>query len=191
MVILKFKYLEGSDKRVKIKIDQKVYLQKYDVAYIVHELNFIQASIIEEIFGSGKPFIMNGPVDGYAFKCVFENPENVRWLMEQDWIVDYNQYKDKSPEEMLSICEKVVEDGTAEVKEFNARDANYREEHFLEYKAKFDNLEHEVRSLEIMLDYLKNKVEFIFPEETNDHRNTSKPTKKSGFFARLFGRGTH
>lgn len=46
---------------MKIKDGQKVFLQKYEVAYIMHELNLVPAGIIEEVFKDGKPFIMANP----------------------------------------------------------------------------------------------------------------------------------
>lgn len=174
---------------MKLKIGQKVYLQKYEASYIIHSLNFVQAGIVDEIFKTGKPFIINGPIDGYAFDCVFENSDNVKWLMDQDWIVDYNQYKGKTPAEIMDICKKLVEQGNAEAEEFNAKDPKYREKHFLECREHLNNLEHELDSLEIMTKHINKKIKFALPEQADEHSVGPKNAKKPGFFARLFGRG--
>ena len=175
---------------MKIKIGQKVYLQKYDVSYIMHELNFVQAGIVDEIFKDGKPFIMNGAVDGYTFDCVFEDPSNVKWLMNQDWIVDYDQYKDKTPAEIIALYEELVKQGNIEAKEFNAKDPEYRKKHFLECRERLNNLEHKLNSLEAMAEHLNKKIKFAFPKQMDEHSVTLKNVKKPGFFARVFGRST-
>lgn len=174
---------------MKIKIGQKVYLQKYDVSYIMHDLNSVHYSIIDEIFKDSKSFIMNGAMDGYAFDCVFEDPTNVKWLMDQDWIVDYDQYKNKTAAEVVALCEELIEQGKIKAEEFNAKDPEYREKHFLECREHLSNLEHKLNSLEAMANYLDKKIKFALPKQIGEHSVTLKNAKKPGFFARLFGRG--
>ena len=121
---------------------------------------------------------------------MFENSDNVKWLMDQDWIVDYNQYKGKTPAEIMDNCKKLVEQGNAEAEEFNAKNPEYREKHFLECRERLNNLEHELDSLEIMTEHINKKIEFVLPEQTDEHSASSKNAKRPGFFARLFGHGT-
>ena len=175
--------------RVKIKIGQKVYLQKYEVAFITHEVSLVPASFMNELFSGGRVFVMSSPEDGYTFGCVFEDSESVAWLMAQDWIVDYSQYKDKTPAEIREIGRKIANEGNNKVQEFNAKDYSYRREHFLEFREYLDNLEHKVSSIEIMADYLDNKIKFSFPDQIDKRLVAPKTAKKPGFFARLFGRG--
>ena len=80
----------------------------------MHELNLVPAGIIEEVFKDGKPFIMANPIDGQVFDCVFENPGTTEWLMEQDWIVDYDQYKNVPVVDLEALCKQLEEESKIE-----------------------------------------------------------------------------
>ena len=81
---------------MKVKVGENVYLSKYEVAHIMHDLNSFPATIIGEVFGNGKSsfFFISGPTDAFRFESVFKNPASVKWLMGQDWIVDYDEYSE-------------------------------------------------------------------------------------------------
>lgn len=175
---------------MKIKDGQKVFLQKYEVTYIMHELNSVPAGIVEEIFKDDEPFIMSGPADGQVFDCVFQNPETTKWLMEQDWVVDYDQYKNVPVAELEALCRQLEKEYSSGANDFNAKDNAYREKHFNEQNEKFSNMRHKIASLYLMLEHLEKKANFVFPDEISSHSVFPKNTKrKSGFFARLFNRG--
>lgn len=173
-----------------MKIDQKVYLQKYDIAFITHALNIVPANFMNELFRDRKMFIMSSPEDGYVFDYVFKNPENVVWLMDQDWIVDYDQYRDKPPEELKAICEEIADRINISIRDFNNKDATYRNKHYDEFDEKINQIVHKLDSIEAIIEYFDGKLDFVFPEQLANHSPVSKPAKKPGFFARLFGRGT-
>lgn len=175
---------------MKIKDGQKVFLQKYEVAYIMHNLNLVPAGIIEEIFKNDNPFIVASPADGQVFDCVFENLGTTEWLMEQDWIVDYDQYKDVPVADLEAMCKQLEDEYSSSIDDFNAKDDAYREKHFDEQSEKFGNMSHKISSLYLMLEHLGKKANFVFPDEISSHSVFPKNAKrKSGFFARLFGRG--
>lgn len=181
---------------MKIKIGDKVYLQKYEVYHLLHDLNGFPSSILNETFGNeDRSFFMNGPTDGFWFECVYKKPENVRWLMKQDWIVDYDEYAEMSIAELEALQERLKAEGLAGVNEFNARDEAYRKAHIDEENDKFSKLGHKIASLWNLIVFLKGEVKFVFPDEyhgkttvtvISDATGTLK--RKPGFFARLFGR---
>ena len=182
---------------MKVKVDEKVYLQKYEVAHIMHNLNSIPTTVMDEVFGDGEGgfFFMNGPADGFRFESVFKNPASVKWLMEQDWIVDYDKYSEMPLPELEALVEHLKSEHDAGIDEFNARDEAYREKHFEEVNDKFHKDSHKISSLDNLISARKGEVTFVFPDEyqekttpsTSGVTNTSK--KKPSFFARLFGRG--
>ena len=184
---------------MKLKIGDKVYLQKYEVAHIMHELNGFPGGILNETFGSDEDssfFFMNGPTDGFRFECVYKKHENVKWLMEQDWIVDYDEYAEMPLAELGAFQERLKAERSADIGEFNAKDEAYRETHFDEQSDKFDKLGHKIASLGYLIRFRKGEIKFGFPDEhqsktaiSSASSATSTPQKKPGFFARLFGRG--
>lgn len=175
---------------MKLKIGDKVYLQKYEVAHIMHELNGFPGSILDETFGGDEDsfFFINGPTDGFRFECVYKEHENVKWLMEQDWIVDYDEYAEMPLAELRAFQERLKAERSADIDEFNAKDEAYRETHFDEQSDKFDKLKHKIASLGDLIRFRKGEIIFGFPDEYQG-KTASTPQKKPGFFARLFGRG--
>ena len=183
---------------MKLKIGDKVYLQKYEVAHIMHKLNRFPSGILDETFSGNEDglFIMNGPTDGFRFECIYKKPENVRWLMEQDWIVDYDEYVEMPLAELEALQERLKAERSADIDEFNTKDEAYRKAHFDEESNRFDKLRHKIVSLGYLIKFRKGEVECVFPDEYQSKTTisgasgaTSIPRKKLSFFAQLFGRG--
>ncbi len=183
---------------MKLKISDKVYLQKYEVAHIMHELNVFPSDFFDETFGGDEDsfFFINSPTDGFSFECIYKEHENVKWLMGQDWIVDYDEYAEMPLAELEALQERLEAERSADIDEFNAKDEAYREAHFDEESDRFDKLGHKIASLGDLIRFRKGEIEFGFPDEYQGKTDisgassaTSTPQKKPGFFARLFGRG--
>ena len=77
---------------MKKVIGNKIALQRYDVRYLLHELAGVPKDVLDEIIVS-KMIFMVSPLEDYGFCCVFERPESVEWLMEQEYIVDFDEYE--------------------------------------------------------------------------------------------------
>jgi hypothetical protein len=194
---------------MKIKIGDKFYLQKYDVAHLLHELDEYPGSILDESFNGGdEMFFMSGPTDGYRFECLFEKPESVEWLMKQDWIVDYDEYVKMPLAELEELLGRLSAELSSEIQEFNAKDESYRRRHFDEANDKFSKAKYKNTSLNDLIMFRKGKAEFTFPNEyrgittadampASTYIDTATPTdtpetsthkKNRGFFSRLFRR---
>lgn len=178
---------------MKLRIGGKVYLQKYEFMHFMHKLNEIPDSIFQEVFNNnGGIFFINSPIDGFRFECVYQKPENVKWLMEQDWLVDYDEYTELSLAELETLQEHLRIKRIDDIAEFNAEDDAYREAHFDEESDRFDKLKHKISSLGYLIKFRKGEITFIFPDEYQSQTPTSGPVstprRKFDFFARLFGR---
>lgn len=194
---------------MKIKIGDKVYLQKYDVAHILHELSEFPGSVLDESFNGGdEMFFMSGPTDGYRFECLFEKPESVEWLTEQDWIVDYDEYAKMPVAELEELLERLEAELSSSIKEFNDKDESYRRRHYEEASDKFSKAQYKNSSLNDLIMFRKGKAKFTFPNgyqgiktadampasmyidtaTTTDTPEASTLKKNRGFFSRLFRR---
>ncbi len=94
---------------MKLRIGNKVYLQKYDVVFITRELSSFPMSLFDEVFRDEAPFIMMNFEDGLRFACVFEDSKNVEWLMAQDYFVDFEQYKEMPASELKALRTRLEE----------------------------------------------------------------------------------
>ena len=174
---------------MKIKIGEKVYLQKYEVAYMMHKLSSMPGSIFDEIFGGDEIFFMSSAKDGFRFDCRFVVPKNVKWLMEQDWIVDYDKYTETPIHELEATVERLRVERSAEIAQFNNQDDDYRRQNYKQMNDKFNKSGHVISSFDNLIAARRGKIKFVFPEEY-EHKDVTNVTstikKKLCFLTRLF-----
>ena len=118
---------------------EKVWVQMEDIMHVMHQTEVsIPASIVTKIF-SGVVIV----TDEHRFDFVkFEEEAEVKFFKDIDYILDYNQYKDLSDEQMRAegklIAERMYE--IAEkwnqmpVEERHKQEGLYQEFQNLEYK---------------------------------------------------------
>jgi hypothetical protein len=147
---------------MKIKIKGKVFLQKYDIVFIVHELDTIPAAIIDIIFSDGNVFMTHSQEDGKCFAYSFEG-EAADWLMNQGWIVDFGAYKSAEVREINKLIKQGRRQHKADIKAFNSSDEGYRREHFDEKYEEFRKEMHRLASLDLMRAYLKGRQAIELP----------------------------
>ncbi len=186
---------------MKLKIGDVVYLQKYEIAHIMHNLTRIPYDIIQETFNDDDDdfFCMDGPNDGFWFRCAYIYPKNIEWFMQQDWIIDYSWYAKMPLKELEAIRERLEVECATSIDKFNAKSKAYRKAHFEEKNDAFSKFEHKIASLGYLIDHLKGETTFTFPEGYQDEAatprssdeapcNVSTPSEKPSFFVRLFSR---
>lgn len=115
---------------MKIKIGEKVYLQKYEIVKMRERPEIIAECVLDECARKyGSIFTVPQDLNVYRFDYCFEEPECVEWLMAQDYIVDYDKYIDMDTT-MLKIKLKQCNDNQATIiEEYTDRDKEYREAH--------------------------------------------------------------
>lgn len=178
---------------MKLKVNDKVYLQRYEVEFLLqefHNFNFPD-SIMREIRENKRPFLFDRVKkhDG-SFHNIFKNPENVQWLMEQDWIVDYDRYKNNSIPQLQNICNDLNFDRISELEDFTSKPVFYRVEHDSEQSERLIKSSHKISSLETMIKYLNRSMPFFFPEEIAHYAVIpTTPQQRPGFFAQLLSYG--
>ncbi|MBR6505771.1 hypothetical protein IKT18_02990 [Candidatus Saccharibacteria bacterium] len=150
---------------MKVKVGREVWIQKYEMAYIMREISDVPASLLEELFAGGSVFTMTGFDDSLKFACVFRKAKNVKWLMEQDWIVDYNAYKNVPYAALKSTRKKLIRSYRAETEAFDSREENFRRKNRSEQEQRFSKMMHKEYSFELMLKYFKKKINFVVPTE--------------------------
>lgn len=74
---------------MKIMNGPRVYVENIDVAFFVHSADLIPKPIIAELTEMSPYFVVPNE-NGMAFERYFKWPVNTSWLMEQDWLEDYD-----------------------------------------------------------------------------------------------------
>ena len=162
---------------MKIKIGEKVYLQKYDVARILQNTPAFPGNLVNEIFdddSSGVFYIMH-PKEGLEFSCVFEDPTNVEWLMSEDWIIDHDEYAKMSVATLKSLYRHLEKTSRAKVNNFNLQPREYRELHYDEINLELYKEAHKLKSLRILINELTGIMPLNLPDEDLDEPSHKEP----------------
>ncbi len=147
---------------MKKRVDNKVYLQKYDIGFITHELSSVPASIVAELFNKSSVFISNGFEDAVQF-CHSFTGEAADWIMAQEWLINFDDYLDMTDAQIRAIWTKEHEQYQKDINEFNAKDDDYKEKHFQKVSEGFDKRGHRLRSLSLMRLYKSGERHFDVP----------------------------
>lgn len=167
---------------MKLKIGNKVYLQKYEIAFITHHLSRFPKGFLEETFANDDIFMMNVLSDNtFDFKTVYEDPKIVAWLMEQTWLADFDTYSKMPLDELEESLERLKSEHSARSAELEAEGEDYQEEDI----ESLNKLAHKINSLGSLIMFRRGKLDFIFPEGYECPKDIF---KKPSFFARLFAK---
>lgn len=192
---------------MKIIVGNKVYLQKYVIAYMAHEFSAVPSCVMAEAFSAACMIFVNGGNDAVRFGFCFEDEEAVKFLKECDWILDFSEHSQKSFEELTALRDEISSNLAREVSSFNDASFEYRKEHIKESEEKFDHMRMQILGLDMLIDCKTGRFEMPeIPDENtvledNGFRKVSRSElddvqaevaetpKKQGFFRRFFKRG--
>lgn len=187
-----------------------VLLQGYEAVYLASHPQGVPELLLRELRDFIKNHAFSGAADSNQFNCVISEPQNIKWLMDQCWIVDFDGFAEIGPDIMSEIISDTKDEFLNKIAEFNSQDKAFRDENFAAVGELIEQKRHQVLSLELMLRYLKGEVDFIFypveepvlPEyydvfkdddmpDPEPHRSRPhRPRRRKGFFASIFHKKT-
>lgn len=122
---------------------ETVYVQMQDILYLVHESNVsVPASIFEKVFSAGAVFV----TDANRFDFIrFEEEHEVDFFKNLEFVIDYDQYKgfsdEQLKEEVLKFegkANEIAKNWNGMTEEERSRNLVLYEEHKnLDYMCKF------------------------------------------------------
>ncbi len=168
---------------MKIKIGDKVYLQRCDGLYIINNQKEFSDNVVKETNSDNNRglFFMPGD-DRYRFDFVYENPENVKWLMEQAWILDYDKYAKKRLAKLEARQKQLMIERLADVNDLGTKNKAYKRTHVGAAFGKSKKLKYGINSLEALIRFRRGEVEFTFPDGYQEKTSIFKKLKS--FFSR-------
>lgn len=146
---------------MKILKDNKIFVQKNDMAYLNSSGLDIPASIFIKVFGHGVTIIDNH--NRYEF-IEFVEPSEVEFFQNIDWIVDYNAIKNMSEEEIISIAKSVATERKEKTDKFNAMCASKRKRKYEEVSRELDLLDYKMYSLRDIILLKRRELDYPFPD---------------------------
>ena len=170
---------------MKLKIGDKVYLQKCDVYHWMEEDCNVPLYVMQEVVDKGevRHFKVGSLRDSFKFRFVFKDPKSVEWLMKQDWIVDFDKYAEVPIDYLERLREHLRKEHIKYIESYNAEDDAYKVEHYADACIEWEKYQQKKIAIENIIKYRRGECKFTFPRQ---YRTGT--TNKPSFFARLTGR---
>lgn len=160
---------------MKVITNDAIYVQMNDLAYLMTSDTPIPASIMMKVFGRGMVIINDD--NRYDFVRFTEDDE-IEFFKDLDWIVDYDELKDKSDEELLKFGKSVAENRDSIATLYNKMSLEDRKQH-PEMVEQCDLLEFKMYSIRDFLWYKQGHITMHLPIE-NTMKKEEPPKKKAG-----------
>ena len=145
---------------MKIITNDSAYVQKNDISYLNSSDLPIPASIFMKVFGNGVTIINDS--NRYDF-VKFDEESEIEYFKDLDWMIDYNQVKDLSEDEMIKLAESIGEERDGIANSFNSMSEEERKKH-TDMVTKCDLLEFKFYSLRDVLWFKQGYISMELPE---------------------------
>lgn len=146
---------------MKIITNDAAYVQKNDIAYLNQTDLDIPASIYLKACETGT-FIVD---DSNRYEFIrFNKSDEIQFFKNQDWILDYNQVKDMTEDELIEYGEKIITQYNELAETFNALSEQERIQN-TELDMRCDLLGFQIFSLHDFIFYRKGLLEMQLPSE--------------------------
>ena len=111
---------------MKVIYDNCVYVQKNDLAYLEASDLPIPASVFTRVYGNGITIIDDR--NRYDF-VLFKEKAEIDFFKGLDWMVDYNELKNLSEEEIIKLAEDTNEERDKIAATYNSMPVEERQKH--------------------------------------------------------------
>ena len=156
---------------MKIITDNEAFVQFNDLGFLQSTDLAIPASIVLKLF-ENEITIMDDR-NRYNFVC-FTEAEDIEYFKQLDWMVDYNETKDMSEEELISLIEKTLGEMDSISNAYDLIPTNQGKKR-RELAKTFSLLEFKFYSLRNILWYKQGHISLNLPEiESGSIRNLKK-----------------
>ena len=146
---------------MKIITNDAAYVQKNDIAYLNQTDLDIPVSIYLKTCETGT-FIVD---DSNRYEFIrFNKSDEIQFFKNQDWILDYNQVKDKTEDELIEYCERIITQYNELAETFNALSEQEQMQN-TELDMQCDLLAFKLFSLQEFIFYRKGLLEMQLPSE--------------------------
>jgi len=146
---------------MKVFKNGKVYVQNEDLILILRSGELMPTSVLEKFYGNGPVIIVQDNMEDYV---EFEETDQVEFFKRLDWIVDYDEVKNLSTEEL----EKLYDDTKDEMVKIRNKysDLSQNDDCYEKDSIRFELLGNKLYSLSKIQYFKARKLELALPNET-------------------------
>ena len=145
---------------MKIITDNAVYVQKNDIAYLYSSDLEMPVSVFMKVFGKGDTIIDDS--NRYDF-VKFEDESDREFFKGLDWIIDYNEVKNLSEEQIVGLLNNIGDAQQKVVITFNSMSEEERRAHS-DMVTQCELLEFKFYSLRDILWFKQGHISMKLPE---------------------------
>lgn len=120
----------------------------------------VPASIFMKVFGNGMVIIDDS--NRYEF-VTFEAPEEIKFFKDIDWMINYNEVKDFSEEEIIALGQSIAEEKNNIAYRFNSMTPEERKEN-MDMVSQCELLDFKMYSLRDVLWFKQGHIKMELPE---------------------------
>lgn len=146
---------------MKVFKNGKVYVQNEDLILILRSGELMPTSVLEKFYGNGPVIIVKDNMEDYV---EFEETDQVEFFKRLDWIVDYDEVKNLSTEEL----EKLYDDTKDEMVKIRNKysDLSQNDDCYEKDSIRYELLGNKLYSLSKIQYFKARKLELALPNET-------------------------
>ena len=146
---------------MKVFKNGKVYVQNEDLILILRSGELMPTSVLEKFYGNSPVIIVQDNMEDYV---EFEETDQVEFFKRLDWIVDYDEVKNLSTEEL----EKLYDDTKDEMVKIRNKysDLSQNDDCYEKDSIRFELLGNKLYSLSKIQYFKARKLELALPNET-------------------------
>lgn len=159
---------------MKIITDKAAYVQKVDLYYLDSTELTKTRSIYLSVFNWGKTRLTKeNQFDFYKY----EEPEDIEYFKNIDWMVDYDEVKDCSDEELVKLGKAINEERENIAERFNNMSIKERIKN-PDLQLRHRLLAHKIHTLTDFIMYKRGQINFELPEGFEIEREINTEERK-------------
>lgn len=146
---------------MKVFKNGKVYVQNEDLILILRSGELMPTSVLEKFYGNGPVIIVKDNMEDYV---EFEEAEQVEFFKRLDWIVDYDEVKNLSTEELEKLYDATKDEMVKIRNKYS--DLSQNDDCYEKDSIRFELLGNKLYSLSKIQYFKARKLELALPNET-------------------------
>jgi len=146
---------------MKVFKNGKVYVQNEDLILILRSGELMPTSVLEKFYGNGPVIIVQDNMEDYV---EFEETDQVEFFKRLDWIVDYDEVKNLSLEELEKLYDATKDEMVKIRNKYS--DLSQNDDCYEKDSIRFELLGNKLYSLSKIQYFKARKLELALPNET-------------------------
>ncbi len=148
---------------MKIFLNNKVYVQKCDFMFFFKHLQgySLPESVSDKVFGD--VFIISDDTKNDFIE--FDTDEEIEFFRNCDWIINYNEFENATPEDIMEYAEKIYVERDRVSELFNGKIVFFNQSDYCKKLNEYEIMGFQIYTLNKLAQLKKGNISFELPEK--------------------------